>query len=621
MRSQSRLAVLLLALTAALCSTAHANLGVTLKKLTWDPRHPDSTPYDGGTDLSAMVTGVVTKAWNDVGPGIKASVIAMVAQPDSIQHGVTLYDIDLQLATTDPQLSIVSGSGTSGVFRIYAPGNTMTFKATHPLTTRDTDARMQLDFDLTVDVAFRLNGAMHPPIEVISAQAQPVKAKLTSLNASAATALVWDQVAKAVLGGQSLLKRIQDGVDGMRVDVARLLTDQLRGPGKVLDVPQGYQFNGGEVATTGMLITAWQLKPTPKVPLIVHAHWDAKYGRLLPNCEALELRLNAPYAPAPWGQLAPLRMDFRPTNSPSSDQLGSTFVCAQTIDAFEGAPGTLQWKETVMDGGSPREPGVARIVRAVPDNWQNPRLAGDPTRGKADFELQVTDRLRDAAVQGDAAQQARIRDPGAPIESSSTGNPQAAARLNPAAQGLASTGRATDELNPQPLPPGPPDPLARARNGAAQTINVQVVEPAAGSQVKAGQLRVRMTDAGLSPDVLRGIATIELTSAAPRATGAPASPMKTMQVSIADLVRGISIPRDAIGWTGPTEVRVRTNSQAQWTSVSFTVLTDAQPTAQPKPNWTVTQPGAAASNTVNNLRVNPAGTAPAPTPASSLGAR
>src|SRR6185503_6728234 len=155
MRVHQRFVPALLAFAIALSTSAHADVGMTLKKLTWDPRQPDSTPYQD-TVLDAFMGQLIAQAWTDMQPAIVQNVVKAVTQ-QPLGSGVSLYDVDLRLPAALSDTTVIATSAVIGALRLTLTHNVMEFKATHPLTSRDTDPRMRVTFDLAIDLPFVLN--------------------------------------------------------------------------------------------------------------------------------------------------------------------------------------------------------------------------------------------------------------------------------------------------------------------------------------------------------------------------------------------------------------------------------------------------------------------------------
>jgi hypothetical protein len=494
MLNSKRSAIAAAACALVMCTSAHADAGLTLKKLTWDPRQPDATPYQDVV-LDNLMNAVINQAWGNARATMQDALLKEVTNSDRIRSGITLYNVDLRLSPGDPQVTVLPAGPTGGVLRLFLPRSEMTFTTTYPLTSRDTDPRFRLTWDLSIDVVFQLNGNRHPPIDIISAQAKSMGAKLDPVNVSGAVGLLLSEIEDALMHNGTLSDVVTQGMNRSSMDVTRLLTSSLRTNGRSLDIPAGYQYNGGRVDPGRIIVAAWQPKVLPKVDIPLQVSWDGKWGRLLPNCEPMSLRISLPYAPPPFGQAKHIDSDNFPGATPGSVQMGKDFGCSQTIAATHGVTGTLSYKEMVIDAGHPRTPGYDVTARAVPVSWSNPLLTGDATRGKAQFRLDVSEGMHDGSVQHDRAQEVLSRRPGDPVERNIAINPadrvttatnpadRANATVNPAqrvipgvtqaakaspASRFAGTSRVADDLNPQPLPPGPPGPPDRSKAAAAR---------------------------------------------------------------------------------------------------------------------------------------------------------
>ena len=174
-----------------------------------------------------------------------------------------------------------------------------------------------------------------------------------------------------------------------------------------------------------------------------------------------------------------------------------------------------------------------------------------------------------------------------------------------------------------------PEPMADAARSPSSTSaavrTIEIMEPAAGSSVRQGQLRVRIRDSAFGAETSDAMATVELSALAPRAANPSQSSshtakISTWQVPLAQLTQGALVPRNISGtFAGPTLLRVRTSANGGWSDgVSFNMTSDAQAQArtQTPPDWSAAQP-AAASPHLGNL---PGGAASAiGVPASSFG--
>ena len=472
MRAHQRFAPALLACALALCTSAHADVGMTLKKLTWDPRQPDSTPYQD-TVLDAFMGQLIAQAWTDMQPNVVQNVVKAITQ-QPLGKGISLYDVDLRLPATLSDTTVIATSPLLGALRLTLTHNVMEFKATHPLTSRDTDPRMRVTFDLMIDLPFILNGNKHPPLSIVGVTPRAFNVDVTPLNASAALGIAISDIEALVTNSGNFTQRVAYGIDNSARGMTGTVTSYLNKYARQLDVPAGYKYNGGRVDAGRITIAAWQPKVLPTANISVQATWDGKYGLLLPNCDPLELRVTMPYAPPPFGQPKHIDSDNYPSGPSGSVQTGKDYACNQTIAGVQGVAGTLLYKENVVDPSHPREPGYDTTVRAVPVNWSNPRIVGDAARGKAQFRLDVHVGTHDGSQQRDRFQQMVRGNPGDPVERSNpatnpatraatTTNPAANVTNNQASQRAVSafrTGAAgvNGALNPQPLPPGPPDP-------------------------------------------------------------------------------------------------------------------------------------------------------------------
>lgn len=473
----TRLSLVLISL--ALAASAHAgDAHLILKTLTWDPRQPDATPYRD-TALDDKLLKVVSDSWSSVRPNIIENVVKSVTQKP-IKSGVSLYDVDFQLPAA-PDVQVQSAIPTKGALRLWFPQASMSFKATTPLTSRDTDPHLRVTFDLAVFVSFQLNGKMNPPIEVTGASSQTSSIKVSEKNVSAAIASIVSEIESGITKGPTLTDMIANGVANSAPNLTGTVASSLRANAQQLAIPPGYAYNGGYVETGRITIAAWKPAMLPKADIPVLVKWDGKYGRLIPNCEPLLFKVAMPYAPPPYGGLKHIDSDNYPSATPAAAAMGPDFVCTQSITGVAGVTGTLKYKEWVVDVGHPRTPGIHKTVQAVPVGWSNPLVVGDARRGKAQFQLDVREGMHDGSLEHDKAQEVLSRKPGDPVER--VGNPAVnnatQARTNPAATGLGNAPRVADDLNPQPLPPGPSG-TDRKAVGAAR------VTPAASSSSAPG---------------------------------------------------------------------------------------------------------------------------------------
>jgi hypothetical protein len=470
-----RAKTIVMALAAALCTSAHAgDAHLTLKTLTWDPRQPDATPYRD-TALDDKLLKVVNDSWSSVRPNVIDNVVKSVTQKP-IKSGVSLYDVDFQLPAT-PDVQVQSAIPSRGALRLWFPHASMSFKATTPLTSRDTDPRLGVTFDLAVFVSFRLNGGMNPPIEVTGASSQTSSIDVSEDNVSAVVASIVSEIVSGITNGPTLKDMIANGIANSAPNLTGTVASALRANAQQLAIPPGYTYNGGYVETGRITIAAWKPATLPKADIPVLVTWDGKYGRLIPNCEPLLLKVTMPYAPPPYGGKMHIDSDNYPSATPGSAQTGPDFVCTQSIAGVAGVSGTLKYKEWVVEVGHPRTPGIHKTVQAVPVGWSNPLVVGDATRGRAQFRLDVREGMHDGSLEHDKAQEVLSRKPGDPVERSVNPavNNAAQARTNPASTSLGNAPRVADDLNPQPLPPGPSG-TERKAVGATR-----VVPPAASS--------------------------------------------------------------------------------------------------------------------------------------------
>jgi hypothetical protein len=151
---------------------------------------------------------------------------------------------------------------------------------------------------------------------------------------------------------------------------------------------------------------------------------------------------------------------------------------------------------------------------------------------------------------------------------------------------------------------------------------VEILEPAAGSTVRQGQLRVRIRSAAPGAETSNGVATVEFTALAPRAaspgpSSAGTAKVETWQVPLAQLAQGVLVPRNVSGtFAGPTLLRVRTSGTATWShGVSFNIASDAQAQARTPtpPDWSSAAQPAAAPARLGNVPVSPGSAIRAPT--------
>src|SRR5690348_14093134 len=112
MRTHQCLATALLACALALSTGARADVGLTLKKLTWDPRQPDSTPYEDAV-LDAFMSQLIAQAWTDMRPTVTQNVVTAVTQKP-LKSGISLYNVSLQLPPTLSGATVVAAGPNSG---------------------------------------------------------------------------------------------------------------------------------------------------------------------------------------------------------------------------------------------------------------------------------------------------------------------------------------------------------------------------------------------------------------------------------------------------------------------------------------------------------------------------
>ncbi len=162
-----------------------------------------------------------------------------------------------------------------------------------------------------------------------------------------------------------------------------------------------------------------------------------------------------------------------------------------------------------------------------------------------------------------------------------------------------------------------------ATGAAMRTI--AILEPAPGSSVRQGQIRVRIRDAALGAETSNGVATVELSALAPRAASraqaaSGTAKVASWQVPLAQLTQGAVVPRSISGtFAGPTLLRVRTSPTGAWSDgVSFDITSDAQTQARTPtpPDWSAAPPAGAPAQPGN---VPGTGASAFRAPASSFG--
>jgi hypothetical protein len=147
--------------------------------------------------LDNLMNAVINQAWGNARATMQDALLKEVTKSDRIRSGITLYNVDLRLSPGDPQVTVLPAGPTGGVLRLFLPRSEMTFTTTYPLTSRDTDPRFRLTWDISIDVVFQLNGNRHPPIDIISAQAKSMGAKLDPINVSGAVGLMLSEIEDA----------------------------------------------------------------------------------------------------------------------------------------------------------------------------------------------------------------------------------------------------------------------------------------------------------------------------------------------------------------------------------------------------------------------------------------
>jgi hypothetical protein len=484
------IAALLLGAVAVPAVANGPGVAMSLMKMDWDARDPAKTLYQE-FNIDSTVNLVFAQKWSQARVDMHDSVVAAVTKPDALKSGITLYNVDLRLTESDPDGSVITTGATTGTIRLQLPRNSMVFTARNSITPGYADPTFRATFDIVIDINFSLQRDTAKPMAIQAATARLTNASLIAVNLTGFYAAMGSEALKDLIGWKSLPDQITAGINGSKINVGQLtgsgMSDAI-GP-----LMAGYQSTGGRINNGRIVIAGARIKELPRANVWVRAHWDASYGRVLPNCEPLELSLTMPYAPPAYGTQAPLVMQYRPTGPSGSAPSGTYLACTQTISGFQGVAGTLQYKDVIGSAGGNYTPGTSRSLRIVPATLPTPIIVGDPARGNADFVVEVKDEMHDAKRLLNQA--AVLRNPGDPVDRSGKANPgdPANARGLPAAGRVANGGRVADELNPQPLPPGPPPEMKKVNSNASTVApTAKSSALATGSALKAGGSATRV---------------------------------------------------------------------------------------------------------------------------------
>lgn len=450
-------------LFAAACGAVHADqVGVRFMQLEWDPRSPTQTPYVSH-DLDGFVNTAVQQVWDQVRPQIIQDVIASVTRPDYIRDGVTLRDVDLKLSSDAPTPSLVSvpQDPTNGHIGLFLPNNSMDFTSTYPHVPRSADPKLSASFDLVVDISIHVNGKMRPPIEVASAVARPVNAKIEPRNVTSQIGLTVDDIVSTFTGGNKLRDMITSGINHSSLNLTGAMRAYLAQNANIVSLPPGDTFNGGRIEGNYIVIAGWHRKSLPTAWIPVTAHWDPNTTAYI-SCDALQVTVTVPYAPAPYGRPPQefVTNELRATDPGRITDLGSQKQCSQSIASFAGVTGTVKYHETVGGSGKSYKPVEQWVVRAIPENWDNPFSIGQES---ATFRLETQHGGMGSGM--NAPNQAYEAIHSNPID------PVARTRVTPDDRG------ARGALNPQPLPPHDPGTVAQPSAASQPSTATQAPSP------------------------------------------------------------------------------------------------------------------------------------------------
>jgi hypothetical protein len=485
------IACVALTLLAGLAAPASAAgpVAMSLMKMDWDNRDPTRLPYQE-FNIDSTIDNAFKQSWADARVTMADKVVAAVTAPNALKSGITLYDVDLRLTPADPVVSLVVAGATAGTMRLSLPNNLITFTARNSITPGYADPTFRATFDIVVDINFGLSRSNINMLPVSSSTATLANTHVSAVNLPAIYAAMGSETLADIFGWKSLPDRIRDGMNASRIDVGQLSGRSMSK--SIALLMTGYDSTGGRIVNGRIIIAGARIKSLPAADVWLRAHWNASLGRVLPNCDAVEFAITVPYAPPNYGDLAPLTKQLRPQGDSGSVPTGGDLACTQKITSLQGVPATLQYKEAIGNGGGNLTPGVARTLHIVPVTLPTPIIVGDVARGKADFVVEVKDAMHDGKRLLDQA--AALRNPGDPVDRSgkaSLGDP-ADARSLPAASRAANGNRVADELNPQPLPPGPPPEmkLGNTPKIVAPASSAKSQPLATGSALKTNASRV-----------------------------------------------------------------------------------------------------------------------------------
>lgn len=457
----------LVALAMLCCAgAAQADVGARVVVQAWNPMVPDQQNVVTLVDEPSLVSDSLREAWTAARPKICAQIKARMGAGGAA-NGETLYDITCLL---DEEATLEITGAQNALQGTFTVGGYLEATSTTPTPLGSyADPRVSVSLRARLDLVLAVQSDPDRTLRVTRARFTLGNASLDSHNA---VADVLEFVAEDLIPffkGPNFKRQAEDAVNAIAIDLAAPfdaalapVNAKLKGPSDAVRV--------GVAANSTYINVAFaprQIAPPGNGSMSGVLRWDPTQFAPRNGCQSFDIRATVQTGPVPM-YAANAEAPTRQVGS-FQTSAASPSACTFTMTGLAaGWPHTVSAR--VIDGSAVRSPGSSIYgvsYSLAGDGWDGRNVTPNPVASPRDYRV-ARSLDATAVVSPDyssmQAQVAKKADPR--INPSGVYAAQKAINRTDAVTGASDTARIGDTvgLNPQPLPPGPPEPDLEAQS-------------------------------------------------------------------------------------------------------------------------------------------------------------
>jgi len=465
-------------------ASAQAAIGARVLLQEWSPYDPGKQPVRTVADDPRVVSDALQKAWSEARPRICATLVSAMGKGGAAA-GQTLHDITCRL---DERVVLgVASAGPNALSATLAVSGYVEASSTTPtIIDRDADPRFSVALTARVLLAISVQPNPDQTLRIDKAQFRLSDATLDSHNLSGDLLKFVAEDLSPYFHGPNYRRLAEAAIDATAIDLAARFNSALTPVNAALRGPSGAVRIAVWGKPDAIVIAFGPREVAPQVGATMFGamRWDTT--KMPPGtCESFRIDASVQTGPAPLrdpsGYYEPGDAPRRSLGSFQAQQSTAGGECRYRLSGIAvGWPNSLKTTSTIDAGKSTGNSLHATHYALVPDGWDGRTVVAQPSsernyviRGaiEASALLDPAATLKHGAVNpADPRIQAtdRMATDTAPSRSQAAMVGQGKAALPAkAATTFVTRARATNAdavtLNPQPLPPDPPEATTTAR--------------------------------------------------------------------------------------------------------------------------------------------------------------